>query len=171
MRTRLIFALYPNAATIKSLQEYANANNLDTKTPFSKDVPFSFHCTLVTSKNEIDIANSKTKAILSRDIKVYPEKMICLGNTKPIPCIKLSDDDRAIEGIRFMVLRQYKLIDTYDNYIPHVSMSYSGALTKEQIEALPLPTFPIVFDSIESDAVKDEESAVAKIASFISKIF
>ena len=150
---KVYIGIYPDSATNKNLYKYAEECEFDTKTGYNGKGKFDFHLTIIVSKKPCGVPRSEQ--FLSRSIRLTPKKIDFIGETE-IPVLFLKDDDRRLEGMRYIFEKTYKIEGDYQ-LLPHMSLSYNWK--GGDLKSMKLPTFPIVFDKIKiQDALIQEEN-------------
>lgn len=135
----------------KNLTKWALDSGLDLSVGFDveeqKISDFDFHSTLIYSNEESDLANAEISVERSR---VIPAAFGYLGPEKNVPVIMLTAE--PLTAIMKHYSTTYGLTNSYPDYKPHISISYS--LEPTDITKLKMPTFPIFFDVIRIENVK-----------------
>jgi len=147
METKKYVAVIYDDKTQKLLRKWCKENGFDLTKKYSgedqKEEDFDFHTTIFFTSNELHLKNEEKNVSPS---KVTITGMEMLGLEKDIPVFKVESE--AIMDIR----KKYEdmgLEDVWDEYIPHISVSYDKK--QRDLEALKLPVFDLYFDKIVID--------------------
>lgn len=140
--------------TQEKLRKYCENNGFDLTKDFdgNEQSPedFNFHTTIFYSVTKHVIDNTEK---YFQDVKsVSPEKFELLGKDQDTPVIIVSGDD--LKSIREHYEKEYDMDDEWDEWKPHISLTYSGKDFPD-IENINLPDFSLTFKKLKIDDVKD----------------
>lgn len=138
--------------TQKKLRAWAKENGFDLTAKYDgekqREEDFDFHTTIFFSTTEHDLANGKSKT--SGSAKVVD--ILMLGVNNDIPVLKIESD--SIWNIRKYFADKYGMKDAWDEYKPHVSVSYSKDNLPE-MSKVKLPDFDLTFNELKVDDAKE----------------
>lgn len=162
---KVYVGLIPTDECQLRLNKYATENGFDIAKGYG-GIPFSFHLTILVSTNRSAIGRGN--AYLSSVISCKARALALLGVNADIPVILVKDQGMRLEGIRYAFERGNKLVPNFPDFVPHVTLSYNWDTTKD-LQAVPLPNFPIEFDRIQvEDFIEDTtESVTTKLKKII----
>lgn len=132
-----------NEITKQNLLEYCNKHNIPTNN--------DYHCTLIYSKKpfkgqieEVDVSN----------IKCPVKEFVRFDNPdEGIFALTLKLDCPAMKEIHQDYMYNYNFIYDYDEYIPHITLSYKAK--NINYKKLPLPDFDIGFLKINIEGLDE----------------
>lgn len=154
---RRIVVLEASWATQERLVEWALANGFDLKWSHSgwpqRAVDFRFHVTILATENEVAIPLTWRSV---GPLTLRATGFEVLGDNTPTIRLEAHDD---LTAIRQLFVERFGAVPTHPDFKPHLSLSYrwSGS---PNLDALTLPDFPLVFDSL---AVSEFEAAPAAV--------
>lgn len=122
--------------------------------------PFDFHITLFHSVNRVVLGNSDQLLDASRfsdGIKVTPVDFQMLGYEGDIPVLIV--EPSILETIRSTIQQMTGIYDAWDEWKPHISLSYDKNVAELPSE---LPTFDLVCDRL---VISDIEEKIETIGS------
>jgi len=135
----------------KMLRDWCEYNGFDLTVSYNgseqKAEDFDFHTTIFYSTNEV---NLKNQTISESPTEVYITGIKFLGENKDIPVFTISSS--GLNGIR-EYYESLGLEDAWDEYIPHISLSYA----KKSVDpnTIKLPTFRPKFNKIVVSDIED----------------
>ncbi len=147
--TQKYVAVQYDEDTQRKLRKWAEENGFDLTTKYdgTKQDPkdFDFHTTIFFTTTEHQIPNHYKTIAPSGSAKVVDIQM--LGVNNDIPVLKI--ESPMVLRIREHYKDTYGMKDQWDQYIPHVSVSYSKDLP--DVSKVKLPTFELTFNQIKVD--------------------
>ena len=150
MQERKYVAVIYDDETQKRMREWAEDNGFDLTVSYSgktrKPEDFDFHTTIFFSDNEVNLKNETSP--IKGVARVTGMKM--LGENEDIPVLTIASPDVTLIRKKY---DQMGLRDSWPNYIPHVSVSYSKDLP--DVKSVKLPDFPLTFDKITVKKIED----------------
>jgi len=137
-----------NADSKLLIKKYCEENNIPTNS--------DYHCTLIYSKKPfkgiIEIPNLS--------VVTKPIKLVRFDNEdEGIYALALKLDSEELKELHKFLMKKYNFKYDYDEYIPHITLSYKAK--DIDIKNLPLPNFEIVLDKINVEPL-DEDWADGK---------
>ena len=148
-KKRKYVAVIYNEESQKLLREWCNDNGFDLTRTYGGDIQdetdFDFHTTIFYTTNEVYLRNEAYPIQPPEKVSITGIKM--LGENKDIPVLSVSS--KGIDNLR----KYYEglgLEDQWDEYIPHISVSY--VRKKVDTSNITLPDFDVYFDKV---VVKD----------------
>ena len=147
--TQKYVAVQYDEDTQRKLRKWAEENGFDLTTKYdgTKQDPkdFDFHTTIFFTTTEHQIPNHYKTIAPGGNAKVVDIQM--LGVNNDIPVLKI--ESPMVLRIREHYKDTYEMKDQWDQYIPHVSVSYSKDLP--DVSKVKLPTFELTFNQIKVD--------------------
>lgn len=151
---RYIAVIYDDV-TQQKLQDWAVASGFDLAHDYD-DIPidpkdFEFHTTIFYTSNEVKLIDSEPGYKLIESHTVNPIGFESLGEEKDIPVLKV-DSSGALGTLR----KRYENAgyqDKWDDYIPHVSLSY--VRKPVDFTNIQLPAFPLTFNYVKVKELKE----------------
>jgi len=144
---RKYIAVEYDSETQQNMKQWCEVNGLDLACGYNGEQrdpnDFDFHTTVFYSINEADPKQSNGKHKLDR-YRAVPTGFKLLGENEDIPVLQLAEEG-YIKHLREH-FKRLGLRDRWDNYIPHMSLSYSR--TKVDFNGMALPSFPLYFDKL-----------------------
>lgn len=133
------------------LQDWANSLGFDTETSFSgKPQEFmDYHITVFYSENESSLENSFTDI---PEFVVTASHFELLGENKDIPVLIIAKNEELEKY--YDEFEAKGLQSKWPDWKIHISLSYKYD-GKPDIKSLPLPPFPLVFDKLKVENIKD----------------
>ena len=147
--TQKYVAVQYDEATQRKLRAWAEENGFDLSTKYdgTKQDPkdFDFHTTIFFTTTLHQIPNHTKVIAPGGSAKVVDIMM--LGVNNDIPVLKI--ESPMVARIRKHYEDTYGMKDQWDEYKPHVSVSYSKDLP--DMDKVKLPTFELTFNEIKVD--------------------
>lgn len=145
--TKFVAIIYDDA-TQKNLQRYCEQNGFDISKNYDGEEQspddFEFHTTVFYTITEHKLKNGiKT---LDKPLEVTPTELEFLGEMFDVPVLKVESED--LLHIRRHYQLKYDMQDAWPDYKPHISLSYNRENLPD-IERMPLPDFPLIFDKLK----------------------
>lgn len=145
-KARRIVMLRTSWDTQEKLREWSKQMGFDLAWSYSgwpqSSWDFDFHVTVVASSNEVRIPDgARMIDPLTIDVAGYA----VLGVDRSIPTLKL-EANKTLSAIREFFISTYGVKPTFEDFKPHVSLSYKWDGEPPVEEFSPLPPFPLVFD-------------------------
>jgi len=136
-----------DSETKKKLKEYVKQN-------INKDSDYDdFHTTLIYSKKEID-ENIEVKTDVDKIISKFNKFTKFVNEEEDIYAIAIVLKCELCKKLHQDLMKKYDLRYDYDEYIPHVTLTYKG---KEIIiDKLPKIDFNIKFDKINIEPLDED---------------
>lgn len=159
MDTAKIAMLAASTETQAAMRSYCLGAGFDLTHTFGgreiTDDMFDFHVTLMATKEPVFIP--VTDHVIQA-IEVTPTGFEVLGKDEDTPVISL-DAAGALQLARDFFLDVYGAEPTFEDFKPHVSLSYnwSGSPALDEIE---LPSFPLLFDRLIVTEFKPEQKSL-----------
>ncbi len=151
--TKKYVAVQYDEDTQRKLRAWAEENGFDLSTKYdgTKQDPkdFDFHTTIFFTTTLHQIPNHTKVIAPGGSAKVVDMKM--LGVNNDIPVLKI--ESPMVLRIRKHYADTYGMKDQWDEYIPHVSVSYSKNLP--DMKKVKLPTFELTFNQIKVDDAQE----------------
>lgn len=153
-KSRKYVSIQYDYETQRKLMLWAIENGFDLTMNYDgvKQSPesFDFHTTIFYSENFISLKNEIIA--LSVPKQVSPIGVSYIGEQENIPVID-------VESVDISKIRKYYertgLKDKWPSYRPHISLSYNRQAPPMNLSMVPLPNFPMNFDRILIDNVKE----------------
>lgn len=155
MKRKYIKLIYDDV-TQKKLRQWCYEKGFDITQSYSgrnlSPEEFEFHTTIFYSSNESSLSNKTV--YLDKNQTVYRSEIdsfALLGDDFDIPVIKLKNS-----GVISVLRELYESIgleDEYDEYIPHISISY--VRSQYYSKDIELPKFPLVFDKLRIEDIEE----------------
>lgn len=147
--TRKYVAVIYDDATQSALRKWATDNGFDLGYGYSGEPKdpndFEFHTTVFYTSNDVDYVDPEPGYKLIETHQVSPIGFGMLGVENDIPVMKV-EASGALADIR----KKYEALgykDQWDEYIPHISLSY--ARKPINVKGIPLPDFPLTFNYVK----------------------
>jgi hypothetical protein len=147
--TRKYVAVIYDDTTQNRLREWATENSFDLGYGYSGEPKdpndYEFHTTVFYTSNDVDHREQEPGYKLIEKHTVHPIGFSLLGENKDVPVMKVE-----VSGALAMLRKKYEDLgyqDQWDDYIPHISLSY--ARKPVDISTKVLPTFPLTFDYVK----------------------
>lgn len=144
---RKYIAVEYDSETRQHMKRWCEANGFDLAYGYNGEPrnpnDFDFHTTVFYSINEADPKQPNGKHALDKS-RAVPVGFKLLGENEDIPVIQLAEEG-YLKHLRDH-FKRLGLRDKWDNYIPHMSLSYSR--DKVDFSQLTLPTFSLYFDKL-----------------------
>jgi hypothetical protein len=145
-------AVQYDSTTQRKLRDWAKENGFDLTVKYDggsqSEEDFDFHTTIFYTETKHLMNNDSIPLVPSGDAKVVDIMM--LGEYNDIPVLKI--ESSAIQSIRKHFEDEFEMKDKWDEYKPHVSLSYSKKLP--DMSNVKPPTFPLKFNRIEINDVE-----------------
>lgn len=142
--------------TQERLRDYAKKHGFDLSVGYDGSPQnasdFGFHTTIFFSTTKHDIENGKTR--LKEPGTVNAVSYELLGEDKNIPVIRV--ESKGLNDMRSHYEDFHGMADAWPTYKPHISMSYAKENLPD-VTKIPLPTFPLIYDTVVIDDVKEQE--------------
>lgn len=153
--SRKVVVLHADAATQERLRDWAQMVGFDLGWnydgwPIAKE-DFLFHVTLLASKNDLDIPEGWRSV---GPIALRPVGFEVLGVDRQIPTLRIEADE-TLSAMRQFFIDEYGAEPTFDEFKPHVSLSYRWDGSPD-VEKMDPPTGWLVFDALRVAAIDDE---------------
>ena len=134
--------------TQNALTGWALSNQFDLNKNFDgnniQPSEFEFHTTVFYT--DIDTTKIQPGLFAAFGI-VKPKQIKLLGNNNDIPALIVEGKD-LFKRRRFYE-KQYRLTDSWPQYVPHISLSYGeNKYDETSITTIPLPSFPLIYDKM-----------------------
>lgn len=159
MDTAKIAMLAASTETQNALRAYCLAAGFDlTRTHGGREITddmFDFHVTLMATREPVFIPETDH---LIKPIEVAPTGFDVLGVKADTPVLALYATD-ALAMARNFFLEVYGAEPTFEDFKPHVSLSYDWEGEPDLAE-LDLPTFKLSFDRLIVDSFKPEQKSM-----------
>jgi hypothetical protein len=142
---RRIAMLRATPETQTAMREWATAQGFDLAWSHSgwpqTTWDFDFHVTLIATENDVSIPEG-TRWV--EPVTVEPTGFDVFGIDDRVPVLRLADH-HALTAMRSFFMTAYGAKPTFDEFKPHVSLSYKWAGVPDLASISP-PPFPLVFD-------------------------
>jgi len=142
-----IVMLFADAETQAWLEEWATAHGFDLSRSHGGSIlepgEFDFHCTLFATANEIELPVGEWSI---DPVTLYATGLDVLGKDADTPVLLVDAGADLIED-RDNILEETGGDPTFDEWLPHVSLSYAWDGSPPLAEIEP-PDFPLSFDCV-----------------------
>ena len=126
----------------KKIKEYCDKNNIKTND--------DYHCTIIYSKKEFQ--NLNNIKIPKGNIKGKVIDIIRFDNKdEDIYALAFKLKSKDLENLHNFYMKEYDFIYDFDEYIPHITLSYKAKNIDPN--SLEVPNFEISFDKINVEAL------------------
>lgn len=142
-KSRKFISIVPNEKSCQRLQNLADKLGFDTTKTFSGNdcEKFNFHMTLLYTNEEVDVVNCEFP--LSAPITVNCAVLMPLGDKATV---LRTTNSWQINQIRQHYMKLYNVTHNFEDFIPHVSLSY---VPNDGIEyPKNVWYFPVTFDRL-----------------------
>lgn len=112
---------------------------------------FEFHTTVFYPINEVDEPHEDPGYNLIETREVIPMKFGMLGENQDVPVLKLE-----LCSTIAILRKKYEdmgMQDKWDNYVPHISLSY--AKSPRDVSKLQFPNFKLKFNRVTVEDIKE----------------
>lgn len=154
--TKKYVAIIYDDATQNNLRKWATQSGFDLGYGYGgepKDPSeYEFHTTVFYTSNDVDHKEQEPGYNLIETHEVRPVAFDTLGMEKNIPVIKVEPT-----GALGMLRKKYEALgyqDQWDNYVPHISLSY--ARKPVDLSLRKLPTFPLTFSYVKVEDLMEK---------------
>lgn len=166
---RRIVMLRATPETQNAMREWAIAQGFDLTWGHSgwpqTSWDFDFHVTLLATENAVAIPEG---ARWVEPVTVDPSGFEVFGTDERTPVLRLADHP-TLAAMRQFFIATYGAKPTFDEFKPHVSLSYRWT-GSPGLDGLMPPPFPLVFDflivGLKSDKPKTKDAAMADVREF-----
>lgn len=139
--------------TNNRLRNYCLKNGFDLSVNYEGDKQdpkdYKFHTTIFFTTTKHD---DKDEVIKLNKFELIPTRLDLLGPDKDVPVLKLNMNDELNNLREIFIKKGYR--DSWDNYIPHISLSYNRQ--QYNLSNIELPTFPIVVNELKISSPKEQ---------------
>lgn len=146
MAKKYVAVIYDDA-TQQKLRDWATNNQFDLGYGYNGEPKdpndFEFHTTVFYTSNDVDHYEPPYRLIENH--QVVPVGFALLGVDKDIPVMKVE-----ASGALAILRKRYEELgyqDQWDNYVPHISLSY--ARKPVDMSNLTVPPFPLTFNKVK----------------------
>lgn len=152
---KYIAAIYDDA-TSENLRNWCIRHGFDLNVDWDGNpadpADFEFHTTIFYQTNDVELPLDEMFSYpLIESSEVFPKQFGMLGKDNDIPVLKLE-----CSGMLATLRKKYEdlgLTDSWDEYIPHISLSY--AKQHADLQNIPLPDFKMTFSKVKVKDIKD----------------
>lgn len=154
MAPKYIAIIY-DPETQQNMRNWCKDNGFDLSVSYGGSTQdpeeFKFHTTVFYAINEIEDFHEDAGYNLIESHEVNPMMFSMLGENQDIPVLKLE-----AEGALTTLRAKYEnmgMKDKWDNYIPHISLSY--AKSPRDLSELPFPDFKLRFNKVIVEDIQE----------------
>lgn len=169
-KSRRVVVLRASWETQDKLREWAKEAGFDLAWSYSgwpqHSSNFDFHITLVASANQVRIPD---EVRMVDPLTVTVDGYGVLGVDRKVPVLKI-EANPTLEAMRDFFISAYGVVPTFDEFKPHISLSYKWDGAPDIVQSMPaMPSFPLVFDLLmvstidEPEKAKDAAAATRKV--------